>query len=683
MNCSIGKSLFIVLLFACSSAWAQPFVHPGIDQNKNDLDQLKSMVLKGEEPYKSAYARMKAAADTPFTAQPFTHVMRGGYGRPNIGGNELSRSANMAYNYSLVWYITGEKKYAQKAIDILNAWSPVIWDFDLNDAKLLAAWTGHIFCNAAEILRHTKSGWQQKDQEQFTEMLMTVYYPLLRYYYPTANGNWDGAIIHTILAMAIFTNNREMFNNAVDHYLHSPVNGSIFKYIYPSGQCQESMRDQGHVQLGLGEFAGAAQVAYTQGVDLFAAGDNRLALGYEYTAGFLFGQKPHCYGPISERQKELRDDYETVYRHYTSMGISVPFTKKAADSVRSKASRSVLTAVRATRKNSAATSSAPTASKIGYIAGAQASTAVNVPADAIIVSPGQSIQDALNTAAGSKRWVMIKSGIHTLPATLKIPSGITICGEGVSSVLFLDPQGGRDAMHNAADDMSDVTIMNLAVECSNKTEVPSDPNSARSYRGGYNRGGIIFRASREGLMKNLALKHVTVRNATYQGVFISGADKVEITGCDFDENGGTVVPGARLQHNLLLSHCSNVMVKDGRFDTSPNGSGIAIDHCNTVSVTNCEIARNGYYGLVVMESENISISGNLIEANDRSGVMVEYLRNGSQQVIIEKNLVQYNAGFGVEMYSAKNSRSTNNRFAGNGKVTAQEKITNEKFMVME
>src|SRR6185436_1356465 len=80
--------------------------------------------------------------------------------------------------------------YANKAIDILNAWSPVLRDFDYNDAKLLAAWTGHLLCNAAEILRYTNAGWQQKDIEGFTNMLMTVYYPLMRFYYPQANGNW-------------------------------------------------------------------------------------------------------------------------------------------------------------------------------------------------------------------------------------------------------------------------------------------------------------------------------------------------------------------------------------------------------------------------------------------------------------------------------------------------------------
>jgi hypothetical protein len=272
-----------------SATAAQKFVHPGIDQTSADLAYMKNLVIKGQRPWKDAFDRLKAFADTNFIFKPYTHVLRGPYGRPNIGGDDLSRSASMAYNYALLWYITNDKSYAKKAIDIINAWSPVLRDFDYNDAKLLAAWTGHLLCNAAELLRYTNSGWQQKDIDGFTNMLMSVYYPLMRFYYPQANGNWDGAIIHSIMAIAIFTDNRKMFDNAVDHFLHAPVNGSIFKYIYPDGQCQETMRDQGHVQLGLGEFAGAAQVAFTQGTDLFSTGNNRIALGYEYTAGFLLG----------------------------------------------------------------------------------------------------------------------------------------------------------------------------------------------------------------------------------------------------------------------------------------------------------------------------------------------------------------------------------------------------------
>jgi parallel beta-helix repeat protein len=84
-----------------------------------------------------------------------------------------------------------------------------------------------------------------------------------------------------------------------------------------------------------------------------------------------------------------------------------------------------------------------------------------------------------------------------------------------------------------------------------------------------------------------------------------------------------------------------------------------------------------------MECRNIGISNSQIEANDRSGVMVEFLRDGSDKVIISGNLIQYNAGYGVEMYSAKNSRSANNRYYGNGKIAAQEKISTEKYIVME
>jgi hypothetical protein len=455
---------------------------------------MKKFVQNGTQPYKGAFDRLKSATDTAFAIKPHTHVLRGPYGRPNIGGDDLSRSANMAYNYALIWYITNDKTYANKAIEVLNTWSPVLWHFDYNDARLLAAWTGHLLCNAAEILRYTNSGWQQKDVDAFTNLMMTVYYPLLRNYYPQANGNWDGAIIHSVMSIAIFVDNRKIFDNAVDHFLHSPVNGSIFKYIYPNGQCQETARDQGHVQLGLGEFAGAAQVAYTQGVDLLSIADNRIALGYEYTASFLLGEKPHSYVPISERAKNLRDDYEYVYRHYASKGISTPYTKLAADSVRSKASRSVLTSVRVPVVVPKKFIPAPKANTYGYIAGAGVSGAANIPGDAIILQPGDSIQRALNAAAGTGKWIVLKTGVHKFSATLKIPSNITIAGEGDSTILFLDPaSGNREAMVNTDVDLHDVTIRDLVIECNTRTDIPADPNSSRSYRGGYNRGGIIFR----------------------------------------------------------------------------------------------------------------------------------------------------------------------------------------------
>jgi hypothetical protein len=589
----------------------------------------------------------------------------------------------MAYNCALLWYITDDKAYAEKAMEILNAWSPVLWDFDYNDAKLLAGWTGHKLCNAAEILRYTNAGWQQKDIDSFKNMLMAVYYPLMRFYFPQANGNWDGAIVHSILAIAVFTDNQEMFDNAVDHFLHGSVNGSLFKYIYPSGQCQESMRDQAHVQLGLGEFAGAARIAYTQGTDLFSIADNRLALGYEYTAQFLMGNTPHCYGTISERAKKLRDDYEYVYRHYTSLGVDMPYTKMAADSIRPNANRSVLTAFRAPSGKPIKKQPAPTASPIAYPAGAMENAVAKVPANAIRVNPGQPLQEALDATAKNGGWVVATTGVHTFPSTLKIPSGVTLSGEGLGTILFLDPAAGvRDAIVAESPDLHDVTICDLVVEGAAKVDRGTDPNSSRSFRSSSNRGGIMFLGEFEGQMKNINLKNLTVRNCTYNGVFVSGAENLNVICCDFNENGSSVVPGPKLQHNLLLSHCTEVTVKDSRLDTSPFGSGLALVKCTNVKVNNCEIARNGYYGLLVTECAKISATGNLIEGNDRSGVMVEFLYGGSEEIEVRENLIHYNNGFGLESYSAKNLTSEKNTYVGNGSLKVQEKLSNDRYIIM-
>lgn len=749
------KSVFVFLL-SLSGLFvsAQSFKHPGINQSSEDLALMKKKVLDGEEPWKSAFARLKAAADTIYNVKAHTHVMRGPFGRPNIGGDDLSKSASRAYDLALVWYITGDKSYANKSIEILNAWSPVVWDFDYNDAKLLAAWTGHALCNAAEILRYNKAGWQQQDIERFSEMLSTVYYPLIRFYFPQANGNWDGAIIHSILAMGIFLDNREMFDNGIQHFLHGPVNGSLFKYIYPSGQCQETLRDQGHVQLGLGEFAGAAQVAYTQGVDLFSIGDHRLATGYEFTAGYLLGQKPKSYGVIADRATGLRDDYEYVYRHYSAMERSIPNTKTAADSVRKKASRSVLSSVRVSFEKQgygksgseqvsfkkpgagkskseqvsferpvAPTSGSGTATFEKLVTGSTSATrtplqkpvarktgitkaseksaarkpmlkpvavfagaagAAPVPAGALIVAPGESIQKALDEAAAGPHYVLVKSGLHTLPGTLKFPSGVTLAGEGAATILYVNPASGeRDAIVNATNDLHDIMIRDLVVEGSVKIDRGTDPNSSRSFKNEGNRGGIIFRANTEGQMKNLKFINLTVRNCTYNGVFIAGASGAEFSSCDFDENGSSVIPGPKLQHNLLLSHCADITITGSRFDTSPYGAGVSLLHCSGVTLSGSEIARNAYYGVLVSESKNILVSGCLVEGNNLSGIMMEYLYWGSKNISLVDNTIWFNGGYGVEAYAGKNLITTGNHLEGNGKQNAQENISAEKRIIGE
>jgi polygalacturonase len=318
------------------------------------------------------------------------------------------------------------------------------------------------------------------------------------------------------------------------------------------------------------------------------------------------------------------------------------------------------------------------------ITGADASPLIGDTSNAMIVQPGQSIQAVLNAVGNEPRMVLLKAGVHKIKETLKIPSNTILTGEGNKTKLFLDPASGmRDVMVNADSTMHDVTIRNMVIEVSDRLEVPSDPNSHRSRGGGYNRGGILFHAMREGQMKNIHLVNLTIRNATFNGVFISGADNVNVLGCDFDENGGNAIPGQKLQHNLLLTHCKNIVVKDSRLTTSPFGAGLALDQCNNAAIVDNEIARNGYYGTLIAECKQVEVKGNLIEANDRSGIMMEYLFNGNAMVNIHDNKIQFNAGWAIESYATLAIKTDRNEMQLNGSKKEQIRVSAEKKILMQ
>lgn len=354
------------------------------------------------------------------------------------------------------------------------------------------------------------------------------------------------------------------------------------------------------------------------------------------------------------------------------MGIDLPFTRMAADSVRPNASRSVLTSVRASGKRPAWQQTVLAPDTPGNIAGAGAPGIKTIPENAIRVLPGQSIQQALDSAAGKGRTVWLEAGIHTLKTTLRIPSNTTLAGEGTLSVIFLDPaSGARDAMVNAADDLHDVTIRDLVVEGALSPAHGTDPNSSRSFRSSGNRGGIIFQSQRAGQMKHIRFIHVTVQHCTNNGILISGADDITVSGCDLNENGSSVIPGPHLLHNLKLTHCSGIRITDSRLDTSPYGSGLALSDCSGAAIDGNEVARNAFYGILISECRDIAVRRNLVEGNDRSGVMAEYLHRGSEHITITGNRIHFNGGYGVESRAVKNIQVQDNILRGNGKFTGK------------
>ena len=661
--------------FAQKTPMESSFVHPGMLHTREDLAFMKQQTDTGEQ--------QESQTSLEFQPKPFTHVVRGSYSKPNIGTGALSSSANAAYNHALQWIVTGDKAHANKAIEILNAWSSVLWDFDDNDAKLLAGWTGHTFCNAAEIIRYSNAGWQEKDIEQFERMLLTVYYPLIKDFFPESNGNWDTALMDTMLCIGIFCDDREIFDRAINHFLRGEGNSGITKYIYPSGQCQESTRDQTHTQLGLGELALTCQVAWTQGVDLFGTADNRLALGFEYTAKYMLGENVPCYGTIAEKGRwQFRDIYERVFQHYRySKGIEMPYTERSIEKVRHKSKYSPTMTKGPLADSPSTPKGPPSPSKIAAQAGALTEPSAQAPADAVIVEAGQSIQVALDTCIVGG-WVVLGKGLHTLRASLRIPSGVTLAGQGIETILFLEPERTGSALVNATPDIHDVTLRDFVVEGVTKPRPSRDPNQdrrQRSYQMVPIRAGIAFSANHANQMRNIHFEHVTVRNCTHNGVAIRGATKVVVAACDFSDNGSSVVPGPGLQHNLLITRSSTCEVRNSRLDTSLWGCGIDMSHCQEVTPVNNEAARNALHGIRVTESQHVSVINNLVEGNDQSGIRFYAQMDGCRGIEVRDNLTQNNAGYGIEISHVvegtfQNNRALDNKHAEQIHVALSERV---------
>jgi len=226
-------------LYAAASAKTAPdqWVHPGVFQRRSDLAFMKAQVLAGHDPWKTAWDQMLAlptSSSMDFDPNPFTHIVRGSYGAGQRGDRELNESLEAAESHVLQWVVTEREEHARKSADILDAWAATLADFSGNDAMLLGGWTGGKWANVAEILRATWPGWQRDRVRRFEHMLKTVYVSMLTPFFPEANGNWDAALMHSLLAIAVFCEDRPLLDHVVKHYRFGSGSSGITRYVYPN-----------------------------------------------------------------------------------------------------------------------------------------------------------------------------------------------------------------------------------------------------------------------------------------------------------------------------------------------------------------------------------------------------------------------------------------------------------------
>ena len=267
-------------------------------------------------------------------AGPYEVVARDGEFRKSKAGSER----DMFTAWQLAKKGQGAKgKEQEKALEIINAYASTLQRFDGHDAPLCCI-QGYWLVRAMILLKDYQTS-------EWSSMVRRAMLPTINKFEadsPYANGNW-GAIVNRLrLACGIFLKDKTVYQAAIDYYLHANDNGSLPKYVSETGQCQETGRDQGHAQLGLGALCETCEMAWEQGDDLWGALDNRLMKGLEYTARYNLGydvpfeQWTDCTGlyndwtePGAMGRGQIRCIYDAAYHHYVEeKGLQMPYVKK-------------------------------------------------------------------------------------------------------------------------------------------------------------------------------------------------------------------------------------------------------------------------------------------------------------------------------------------------------------------
>jgi hypothetical protein len=357
----LGIAIFVLGAWRTTEAQTPSFQHPGVLVSQAQLDYIKIMVAAHTEPFYSAFIKAQNSDIGSLTYQPFGppsdgFIKCGPTSNPNIGCSNSDDDASAAYLQSLLWYITGNQRYATNAITILNLYGHNLKGYatgsTYSNAPLQAAWDGQKWPRAAEIIRYSNAGWADSDVQQFKSMLDSAIVPQI-INGSTSNGNWEISMIEALINIGVFNDEPTLFNTGVTYwkqripayfYYHTdgaqPVpapRGTASWYgqtVYNAsvdGISQETCRDFGHAQYGISGALDAAETAHIQGVDLYndvtSNARNRLISALEFNAYYLMGNPVPSYVCGGTVTLQVYPTDEIGYNEYHNrLGIDLPLT---------------------------------------------------------------------------------------------------------------------------------------------------------------------------------------------------------------------------------------------------------------------------------------------------------------------------------------------------------------------
>jgi hypothetical protein len=284
-----------------------PMVHPGGLHVAEDFTRIKNNVNAGTEPWVSGWNKLIANshAQLSYLASPTVKLIRGGNSTEEPEADNYSHAFNdvaAAYQTAIRWKVTGDVAYAEKSIQILNAWAATCTKLSGDPNVALGAGIyGFQFAVAGELMRDY-SGWRAADFLAYQQWMLKVFYTqnhnYLVYHQNSCMdlfwSNWDLCNLASVMAIGILSDQRKIYNEAVNYLQHSNGNGNIKKainYVFTGAddglaQLQESGRDQGHATLVIALLGPICEMAWHQGDDFYGFNNSMFLKACEYTAKY-------------------------------------------------------------------------------------------------------------------------------------------------------------------------------------------------------------------------------------------------------------------------------------------------------------------------------------------------------------------------------------------------------------
>ena len=353
------------------------FKHPGIYNSQKEFEVIKANVNGRQgHPMKAGWKKLLSSVSSKVTGRvkytslkwkPHPVV----YLDPKTSAKlKFFDDSQAAYAHALQWVVTGDKRHAEKSIEIYNAWSYRFKDMTTANGdvykNLFNSWAANTWVAGAEIIRHYDrgaAGWQAKDIKQFEKMCRTLEVLLLEWK-GYGNGcfggqNQDVGIARTRLAMGIFLDDQALFDSGTRLLFdriyrnrdfvkrHGHGVNLIGSTVAANGEIMEFNRDAAHGTGSINSLAGAAEILRHQDVakkyrlyDLKMDGDliPRLLKGSEFAANSYIN------GPIAltknprfiNRCSTIRYPEMTInyYKYLSKKKYTLQQSIKAIDAVR-------------------------------------------------------------------------------------------------------------------------------------------------------------------------------------------------------------------------------------------------------------------------------------------------------------------------------------------------------------